>query len=75
MARISSYPKTAKVDPNTFFVTDNPASGTKAMEAEYVALALLQFTSGGYKIAVVDTLPPENQRDEMTLYFVRKESS
>lgn len=87
MARIYSYPKTGKLEPNTFLVTDNPSNGTKAMGAVDLANAFLDITlpsikndtkediTGGYTIAVVDELPPVENRDPMTLYFVRKEES
>lgn len=83
MARISSYPKTGKLEPNTFLVTDNPSNGTKAFAADDLAAAFLQLNlpsiktdiTGGYTISVVDELPPVEDRDPMTLYFVRKEES
>lgn len=85
MARIYSYPKTGKLDPNTFLVVDNVSNGTKAIAAEDLAAAFLQLNlpsiktntkndiTGGYTISVVDELPPVEDRDPMTLYFLRKE--
>lgn len=71
MGRIFSYPKTATIEANTFFITDHPTNGTKAIDSGNLAAALF----GGYKISVVDVLPPEEERDENTLYFVRKEDT
>lgn len=81
MARIYSYPKTGKLDPNTFLVVDNVSNGTKAFAADDLAAAFLQLNlpsiktdiTGGYTISVVDELPPVEDRDPMTLYFLRKE--
>lgn len=75
MSRISNYPKTAKVNPNTFLIVDNPINGTKAIDANDFTNFIKEILTGGYTISVVDALPPVEDREPMTLYFLRKEAT
>lgn len=69
--RIIGFP-TATPGSDDYMAMDNFETGTHSISIPDLAVALLNYTTDGYKIKLVDELPAVDNRDPKTLYFLKK---